>query len=477
MEEINLKEFLLYLRKYIIVFVLVLAAAVSGAYFYNTKVKTPLYQSTAKVVLVQPEDSENSTSTLNGVSASQKLTTTYSEIVKSELVIAQAFKELGLEAPNISDFVKNNLKVEPLEDTSILSISVKDENPEKAANIANKISEVFSREIAKIYNLDNIVTYSEAKVAEKPINNTTKRDMIIAALLSVFGVTAIAFLFFYLDDSVKYSEDAEQNLKMPIAGKIVKSEIKFTTTKNQKKHKRSTNGIQSSIDGNRRGTIADELVVAKRPKAIVSENIKSLRTNLQFTSVDDDLKTILVTSSNAGEGKSFVSSNLAVSFAQADKRVLIVDCDLRKGRLHEIFNATHSAGLSNLLADEILNSRRYIQPTGIPNLSLLTRGTYPPNPSELLASKKNKTLIYRLRQDYDVVIFDGTPVSGLADSVILSTLVDRTLVVAKDGATSRSTLTNTIDSLEKVNANLAGIVFNSINKKIAKYYSYYSDEK
>lgn len=473
MNEINLKEFFGSLKKFIVFYILVLAAALTGTYFYDTEVKTPLYQSTTKVVLVQPENSDNAASTLNGVSASQKLTATYSEIVKSELVLEQAFKELH-EDIKVDDFVKNQLKVNTVEETSILSISVKDESAEKSADLANKIAEVFSKEISKIYNLDNIVTYSKAKVPEKPANNTTTRDLIIAGLFAVFGVTAIAFLKFYFDDSVKYSEDIERTLKIPIAGKIVKNETKFVT--NGKR--RDNNGVTSTVSGEQgNAKVSPELVVEKRPKAIISENIKSLRTNLQFSAVDNELKTILVTSTNASEGKSFVAANLAVSFAQADKRVLIVDCDLRKGRLHKLFGVSNLAGLSNLLMDEILNSRRYIQQTGVKNLSIITRGSYPPNPSELLASKKNKGLIFRLRNDYDIVIFDGTPVSGLADSVILSTLVDETLIVAKDGATTKSALNDTKESLNKVGANIAGIVFNGIDKKIAKYYSYYGDEK
>ena len=471
MNEINLKEFFGYLKKYIIFYILLLGAALAGTYFYDTEVKTPLYQSTTKVVLVQPEDSENAASTLNGVSASQKLTATYSEIVKSELVLEQAFNNLNLNGIKVDDFVKNQLKVNTVEDTSILSISVKDESAEKSADLANEIAKVFSKEISKIYNLDNIVTYSEAKIPEKPANNTTTRDMIIAGLFAVFGVTAIAFLKFYLDDSVKYSEDVEKSLRIPIAGKIVKSEVKFTNAKKKE-------DIHSTIGDNQGSAkVSPELVVEKRPKAIISENIKSLRTNLQFSAVDNELKTILVTSTNAGEGKSFVAANLAASFAQADKRVLIVDCDLRKGRLHKLFGVSNLAGLSNLLMDEILNSRRYIQQTGVKNLSIITRGSYPPNPSELLSSKKNKGLVFRLRNDYDIVIFDGTPVSGLADSVILSTLVDETLIVTKDGVTSKSALNDTKESLNKVGANIAGIVFNGIDKKIAKYYSYYGDDK
>ena len=207
---------------------------------------------------------------------------------------------------------------------------------------------------------------------------------------------------------------------------------------------------------------------------MVSENIKSLRTNLQFTAVDADVKTILITSTNAGEGKSFVSANLAMSFAQADKRVLVVDCDLRKGRVHKVFNLPNKNGLSNLLTDNIKNLDKYIQGTSTHNLDVITCGTYPPNPSELLASKKNKKVIDALRVLYDIVIFDGAPIGGLADSVILSSFMDETLIVTRDGATSKNDLIATKESLEKVGAKVAGIVFNAVDRKSSsKYYNYY----
>ena len=216
-----------------------------------------------------------------------------------------------------------------------------------------------------------------------------------------------------------------------------------------------------------------ELIVAKSPKAIVSENIKSLRTNLQFTAVDKPIKTILVTSTNAAEGKSFIASNLAISFAQTDKKVLLVDCDLRKGRVHKLFGLTNTSGLSNLLAGDIRSFTNYIRTTKIKKLNVMTCGTYPPNPSELLASRKNKHLIKMLRDYYDVVIFDGAPVGGLADSVILSSYMDETLIVVKDGNTTKNDLMAAKDSLDKVGADIAGVVFNMVNRKSSKYYNSY----
>ena len=149
-----------------------------------------------------------------------------------------------------------------------------------------------------------------------------------------------------------------------------------------------------------------ELIVDHNPKSALSESIKNIRTNLQFSSVDGKIKNILITSSTSGEGKSFVSANLAVAFAKLGNKVLIVDCDMRLGRQHEIFGLPNTVGLSNLLIDEIEQKYgKYIQKTEIKNVSVLTRGIVPPNPSELLASEKMHYLMQILNSEYDIIIW------------------------------------------------------------------------
>lgn len=218
-----------------------------------------------------------------------------------------------------------------------------------------------------------------------------------------------------------------------------------------------------------------ELVLNNDPKSVISETIRTLRTNLQFASVDKKLQTILITSSTPGEGKSFIASNLAVAFAQSGIRVLLVDCDIRKGRQHYIFGCHNQKGLSNLLLDDVHEKyKEYIQETKIKNLSVMFRGVTPPNPSELLASSKNKELIEVLKNNYDIVIFDSAPVNGgLTDSVIMSTSVDGVVIVSSYKETPISLLNNTKKSLQNVNANILGVVLNRATGKSKKYYGHY----
>lgn len=218
-----------------------------------------------------------------------------------------------------------------------------------------------------------------------------------------------------------------------------------------------------------------ELILNNDPKSIISETIRTLRTNLQFASVDKRLHTILVTSSVPGEGKSFIAANLAVAFAQSGTRVLLVDCDIRKGRQHYIFGSHNQKGLSNLLLENVSEKyKEYILETEIQNLSVMFRGVTPPNPSELLGSAKNRDLIKILRDEYDVVIFDSAPINGgLTDSLIMGTLVDGVVIVSSYKETPINLLNATKKSLETVNANILGVVLNRAPNKSKKYYGHY----
>ena len=218
----------------------------------------------------------------------------------------------------------------------------------------------------------------------------------------------------------------------------------------------------------------DELIVFSKPKSNISEDIRTIRTNLKFTA-NDDAKVLLVTSSVPGEGKSFISANLAAAFAQTGEKVLLVDADLRLGRVHKIFNQSATKGFSNMLISGTSEDLpEYIKKTTIPNLYIVSRGTVPPNPSELLNSSSCKKLINIFRENFDRVIFDGVPVNGLPDSLVLANLVDRVIIVTTIGYTSIDELNKTKKALEQIDANIAGVVVNKTPTiRRGKYSNYY----
>lgn len=453
MEEINIKDFFNYLKKYILIICGVVVIFVIGVFTYDKSIKKPLYTTYTTIILTKSNEAQTSTTiTQNDILLNQKLVETYTKIIKSKLVLDQVISETGI--TYTAEELGQNVAVEAYENTEMLKISVTDSDPELSASIANSIAQVFSGEVAKIYQMNNISVIDIAQIPEEVSNNTLTRDFFIALFISIFGSIGVIFIIYYFDDSIKLTDDLEEEIGMPVIAKVFKSDI---GSKN-------------------RGKV--ELLVQKYPKSVVSESIKTLRTNLQFSSVDSELKTILVTSSIPGEGKSFISANLAISFTQTDKKVLIVDCDMRKGRQHRIFKLSNTKGLSNLLIDDMTNYKDYINKTSIKNLYIITRGTVPPNPSELLNSNKNSELIKILRSKFDIIIFDGVPCNGLPDSIIMSKLVDKVLIVSSESVTPRSVLESTKKQLKNVEAPVAGDVLNNVNRKnskYGKYYGYYGD--
>lgn len=218
----------------------------------------------------------------------------------------------------------------------------------------------------------------------------------------------------------------------------------------------------------------NEIIVDRNPKSSVAEAIRIIRTNLEFAGIDKKIKTVLVTSSIPSEGKSFISTNLATAFAQNGSKVLLMDCDMRKGRLHKIFDIENERGLSNLLLEDIETSfKDFIKKTEINNLYLLPKGVVPPNPSELLNSSKTKALLHVLAEKFDYVILDGTPINGLTDSLILTKYVDKTVIVAALNYTKTNEFEFTKKSLLSVGADIAGVIVNKTADSHSGYYGNY----
>lgn len=218
-----------------------------------------------------------------------------------------------------------------------------------------------------------------------------------------------------------------------------------------------------------------ELFVVERPNSSFGEEIKKTRTNLLFSNLDDDMKVIMITSSIPGEGKSFISSNLAAAFAQADEKVLLIDCDLRKGRLKKIFNIPPEVkGLSDLLINKKWEEeyKSYINKTEVKKLDVMISGSYPPNPSELLASNRFEELLNKLRKNYNFVILDCPPIVGLNDAFVVAKKSDRCVLVANSQKTSMEILEKSKAELDKMDVKLAGIILNEIEVQNNKYYYY-----
>ncbi len=222
-----------------------------------------------------------------------------------------------------------------------------------------------------------------------------------------------------------------------------------------------------------------ELITFRNPKSPISETFRTLRTNIQFMNINRKLKSILITSTLPGEGKSWVASNLAITFAQAEKKVILIDADMRKGRQYSIFGISPRPGLANYLAAsdknaDLIDMEKYVQKTEIDGLYVISAGNVPPNPSELLITPQMQRLLDRLSTQFDIIIVDAPPCELVTDAAILSRMVDSTVIVTAHKFTKKASLQKTIKSIKNVGGKIAGVVLNKVPIDAKKYEkSYY----
>lgn len=210
------------------------------------------------------------------------------------------------------------------------------------------------------------------------------------------------------------------------------------------------------------------------PKSVISEQYRAIRTNIEYSNVDQNTKTILVTSSDKNEGKTTTVSNLAVSFANLNKKVLLIDCDLRNASIHKMFKINNIYGLTDILAKDRAVDK-CIQETELENLYVLTAGAIPPNPAEILSSEKMKNLIEDLKNIYDYIFIDTPPIGLVTDAGALSSFIDGVVLVVKSESIEKKYLEETKKKLDAVDARILGVILNSYKseQKDYNYYSYY----
>jgi protein-tyrosine kinase len=214
------------------------------------------------------------------------------------------------------------------------------------------------------------------------------------------------------------------------------------------------------------------LITLTSPKSPISEQYRTIRTNIQFSTVDRQIRSILVTSAGPAEGKSTTSANLAVVFAQQGKKVLFIDADLRRSTMHYTFRLDNHVGLTNVLTKQV-SLERAVQSTEQENLDVLTSGPIPPNPAELLGSRSMEELLEQAFTQYDLVLFDTPPVLAVTDAQILANLCDGIVLVVSSGKTEIEAAQKAKEALANAKGKLLGVVLNNKKMKESQYYYYY----
>ena len=328
--------------------------------------------------------------------------------------------------------------------------------------MTQKLEETKIQEAAQSKNVRII---DEAIEPLFPVSPKKKLNIMLGALIGLGLGVGLTFLIEYFDNTIKTHEDLER-----MGFNILASIPKIEMDKYEKKLESKLEKF-GSIEGKK---IEARLITHLDPKSPVSESYRTLRTNLQFSKVDRHIKTILVTSSGPKEGKSTTAANLAIAMAQVGHKVALIDADLRRPVIHSIFGLNKDEGITNYLM-ETISYDKLAKKTFLDNLWIMPCGVLPPNPSELLASRKMEDMLTKLRNDFDIIILDSPPVIAVTDAAILSTKVDGTILVVNSGQTNRDALTRANVLLDNVDTKLLGLLINGIDVDgiYGSYYYYY----
>jgi capsular exopolysaccharide synthesis family protein len=484
---------------------------IGGIVFIISKQSTPIYQATTSVLINEAPATKATDYT--SIVTSERLAQTYAQLMLKQPVLEGVIEQLGI--PLTAEQLRKKLDILPVRDTTLIDVKVEDTDPTRAALIANAIVAEFSKQngdlqssryetmksslenqlsqlqtriqknnedlaaleinnenqgerdrleanqaqyqqtyayllqsyeqvrLTEAQSTSNIVQVEPATIPERPIRPRIFVNTMLACVVGFMLTVGLVFLIDALDDTLKKPEEIANQLGLPILGVIERHEVEEGSP-----------------------------ITATLPRTPVSEAFRSLRTNIQFASVDKPIHTLLVTSPSPAEGKSTIAVNLGVVLAHSGRKVIVVDGDLRRPRVHKVLGITNKTGLSDLFVQDSIHLSGIIQETSIENLFALTTGELPPNPSELLGTEKLELILEKIKEEFDSVIVDSPPVMAVTDSAILSPKVDGVLLVVKPGVTQMAVAKQCVELLQRGGAKLLGVVLNEVNLQGSRYYYY-----
>lgn len=497
----------------------VVLAAVSA--YVTSSLSVPIYQASSTLLI---DEASKPTVDLASINVSRSMAGTYAELMQQKKMLSLVADSFGIE-PDILNGALTDISVTPVRDTQLMRVQVEGISAELVAAVANTLPSVFIEDINKVqtqkYNssktnlerqletldgqieltqvaldglgasrtaeeeiryaqlrdelaqyqssyttalrsyeelrltelqsTDSLTLVEEAEIPPAPIRPRVLVNTLLAAIVGAMLALGVIFLIEYLDDRIKSPQDLYAVLDAPLLGAVARM------PSTGRKHK---------------GAVNDEnLIVAHQPRHPIAESYRRLRTNLRFSSVNEPLQTMLVTSAAPAEGKTTTAANLAVAVAQAGHRVVLVDADLRKPQLHKLFGLNKGPGLTDALLSEA-DTAFFVRETTVPNLRIVTSGSIPPNPAELLGSQPMQHLLQQLRQSADLVIVDAPPLLAVTDAQVLVNHVQGVLLVVNAGSTTRALLSNAAAALMQVEARLLGVVLNQMVRTPRSYYYY-----
>jgi polysaccharide biosynthesis transport protein len=413
-----------------------LAALVAGAVSWRMH---PVYEANGSLLVRPAQPLAVETGTV--AETADEITQTYGALMTEGPILQKVIDDLQLRSSPSA--LSKDITVTPRTNTTILDITVSNTNPVLAAEVANQLmgdfittmKQVQTQENTPGTDQDNFVIIQPASVPTSPSSPNIPRNVLLAAVAGLLLAVGAILLRDYLDQSVKSDEELiERTGLVPIA------HVAFTAPRHE-----------------RRG----ELTVMQ-DSSPASEAYRSLRTNLLFSNVDRPLRTILITSSAPGEGKSRTAANLAIVLAQSGHRTALVDADFRRPSQHRNFGFVRNVGFSNLVIQEVQEDQALHAIDGVTDLMVLPSGPPPPNPSELLGSARARAVVDRLRDAFEFVVIDSPPINAVTDAAVLATFTDGVIMVVESGRTSYGAVTHAKQTLERVGAHVVGAVLNKM---------------
>ena len=442
----ELQDYLLIVRKRWRIIALVVLASVMLS-TVATLASTKLYESTTQF-FVSTSGSEDSGALLQGSTFTQQRVKSYTRLLTTPRILDTVAEAVGGSGASLA----GQISATTPPDTVFIEVAVRDADPARARAIGTAIATEFPTAVSELESSGGtktspitVAVVQPPTVPSSPVSPKPLRNVGLGLVLGLLLGLGAAVLREMLDKGIKSPEDVKRVTEAPILGLIAHDPDAPTRP----------------------------LIVEVDPRSPRAEAFRALRTNLQFVDAANHPRTIVVTSSLAGEGKSTVTANLALTMAQAGGRVCLIEADLRRPKVLAYMGLEGSVGLTDALIDRV-DVFDVIQPYGGSNLWVLGAGPIPPNPSELLGSTAMRSLLQNLASRFDYVIVDAPPTLPVTDAVVLSKLTDGTIVVAGSGLVDRDQLSHTLDMLTSVGSQVLGVVMNRVPSRATGQYGGYA---
>lgn len=444
-QKIELKEYLQLIRKRIKIVVAIVALSILVIGIKTFFFTTPIYEAQT-IIMMNNLLGEQSQITKDDISYSQLLGETYKPIIKSRKVAEEIKKNLKLEENY--NVISNSIDIKSVSGP-VMNITVKNADPKVAREIANEVPIVFGKELEKIAKVNIVQVIDEALTPTHPISPNKFKNLVLGGIIGVLIAIFVVLLLDYFDNKVKTPEELENTLDTPLLGVVP-----FEKEEERKKY-----------EGN--------VTIIGNSKSSVSEAYRNTRTNIQFSNLDKNLNVIAITSSKPSEGKSTMISNIGAAFGSLEnKKVLIIDCDLRNPSIHRMFGLSNTEGLTDVLIGN-KTFKQCVQNTEVKNLKVLTTGNIPNNPAEILNSNRIRSFVEETKEYFDYVFIDTPPIGIVSDAGIVSTYSDGVILIAASNEVDDNVIKLSKERLVKVNANIIGCILNKFDYKNHNEYEYY----